>query len=142
MVIGSYDLERLADDVYKDRRITGSVYCSECGYNLHTLPYVYTCPECGNKYNARPLRMHGIFAPHEIIFPFRDIGAFLICALSAGLFGYGAFKTRDVVRMWMALILAAFTVLFAWHAFESIMRFSKATRIARRIALEEPAEEE
>ena len=142
MVIGSYDLERLADDVYKDRRITGSVYCSECGYNLHTLPYVYTCPECGNKYNARPLLMHGIFAPHEIIFPFRDIGAFLIGALSTCLFGYGAFKTLDVVRVWMALILAAFTIIFAWHAFESIMRFFKATRIARRIALEEGAEEE
>ena len=63
MPLSSNDLERLSDDIYKNRRITGLVYCGTCGYCLKTLPYVYQCPECGGSYNARPLSMQGIFMP-------------------------------------------------------------------------------
>jgi len=57
------ELERIADDMWKDRRITSPTYCEKCGYNLRTLPHVHNCPECGSEYNARPLLMKGIFLP-------------------------------------------------------------------------------
>lgn len=78
------DLDRLSDDIFKDRRISGSVYCGKCGYNLRTLPYLYQCPECGNDYNARPLVMKGVFLPQQIPVPWIDM-------LAVGFFGYIAY---------------------------------------------------
>lgn len=63
MVLSSDELDRMSEDIYKDRRVRTSTYCGKCGYNLKTLPYSYTCPECGNPYNARPLSMKGILVP-------------------------------------------------------------------------------
>ena len=66
MVLSENELDRLADEMYLDRRIAHSVYCGECGYNLRTLPYAGRCPECGGEYNARPLIMKGIFNHEKI----------------------------------------------------------------------------
>ncbi|MGB2987702.1 MAG: hypothetical protein WBE26_17690 [Phycisphaerae bacterium] len=141
MSLSSYELERFADDIYKDRRITGSVYCGNCGYNLHTLPYIYTCPECGSQYNARPLAMHGIFAPHEIEFPFRDILAALVCAVTTLVIGYPALKSLQAVRLAFAVVFAGLTIWFAWYADIRLGRYFKAVAIARRIAAQEKEEE-
>ena len=65
MTAGHDQMERLPEDIYFDRRITASTYCSKCGYNLRTLPYIYSCPECGQQYNARPLHMKGIYLPAD-----------------------------------------------------------------------------
>jgi len=75
------DLDKLSDDIFKDRRISGSVYCGKCGYDLRTLPYLYQCPECGNAYNARPLVMKGVFLPQQTPVPWIDM-------LAVPFFGY------------------------------------------------------
>ena len=142
MGLSGYELDRLADDIYKDRKITGSVYCGTCGYNLHTLPYVYTCPECGNPYNARPLLMRGIFTPHEIEFPFRDIAASLACAACTIFLAAGALRPVDVIRLGLAIVCAAFTVTFVWQAYFRLERYFKSVAIARRIAADEKELEE
>lgn len=77
------DLERIADDTWKDRRITSPTFCSKCGYNLRTLPYVHTCPECGGPYNARPLVMKGIFLPQDGLAPVTETWNVLVWAAIA-----------------------------------------------------------
>ena len=40
MSFTSHELDHMADDIYRNRRITGPIFCEKCGYNLKTLPYV------------------------------------------------------------------------------------------------------
>ncbi len=142
MSLTSHDIERIADDIYKDRRINSTLYCGRCGYNLRTLPYLYTCPECGNQYNARPPLMKGIFTPHEIMFPFRDYGLTLLGALSTLLLSLGLGSPLDVGRLIMALILGVFTVIFGYLSIGRSMQFIRDSRVAHRIRQEEEALEE
>lgn len=74
------DLEKVADDIWKDRRITSPTYCEQCGYNLRTLPYIYNCPECGNAYNARALVLKGIFTPRHGMAPTAETSLVVIWA--------------------------------------------------------------
>ena len=137
MVVGSDELDRLADEIYRDRRITGSVYCGNCGYNLRTLPYMYVCPECGDDYNARPTKMKGIFLPSGTVFPLPDCTATLVFALSTTFLSLNAFKPLDQVSLVIAGFFAVFTLLFARQAYIGIGRYIRAVSIIRRIALDE-----
>jgi len=137
MVLDNYDLEQIADDLYKDRRIIGSVYCGNCGYNLRTLPYVYTCPECGSKYNARPLVMQGIFAPYEIEFPFRDIMVTLICGLGTLAFAAKTINAFSVQWLVLTVLFIVLTASLILHAHSRLARYFKAVEISRRVAEQE-----
>jgi len=137
MSLNSYELERIADDVYKDRRITGHVYCGECGYDLHSLPYIHVCPECGNKYNARPLSMKGIFAPHEIEFPFRDIIVTAVCGFAMVAFTVQAVASLDVTWVVLAVTFVALTIALVLYLRSRLGRYFKAIEIARRVAAQE-----
>lgn len=137
MPLSSSDLERMADDIYRGRLLTISTYCAKCGYNLLTLPYVYTCPECGNKYNARPLLMKGIFIPSRYELPLRDLFVVLGFAVATAVIGYGAFKPLDVIRLVIGLFFAASTVICTAQLFNRLMRYIQAVQIIRRIKLEE-----
>lgn len=141
MALSSYELERIADDMYKDRVIRGSVYCGHCGYNLHSLPYVYTCPECGNQYNARPLKMDGIFVLHDTYFPASDVAAVLLCAPIVYLLIAGGVNPTDYGRLILGAGVGVVALTFAVKAYHRLPRFFKARSIARRIALEEQEEE-
>ena len=137
MVLSSATLERLADDMYKGRLLTLSTYCGGCGYNLRSLPYVHTCPECGSPYNARPLKMTGIFVPHAVGFPVSDLFLALINAVATGLIGIGAFNPLDVIRIAIGLFFAASTIIFLVQVWGKVKRYIKAVGIIHRIKLEE-----
>lgn len=137
MVIGSDELDRIADDIYTDRLITTSVYCGGCGYNLRTLPYVYTCPECGNKYNARPRKMKGIFNPHAVSFPVRDVLLTFGSAFGALVFGSAGVRAPNVASALFAGFFAIMAALSAREAYVGLGRFIKAFSIIRRIEAEE-----
>ncbi len=137
MVVSHDELDRLADDIYKNRRITGWMYCGHCGYNLRTLPYVYTCPECGHEYNARPLSMRGIFLPQQATFPLRDLAALLACVLGTAVFAYGSVQPARFVHLGIASLFAGLSLWFAAHTYKRLAAFLKAVNISRRIAAEE-----
>lgn len=137
MALSSTDLDHIADDVYKDRIITGTLYCGNCGYNLHSLPYVHTCPECGNQYNARPLMMKGIFFPHETYFPASELAVVLLLAPIIFVFVWGGINPVEYDRLAFAATLAVIMTLFAVQGYRRFIRFCKFHTIARRIALEE-----
>ena len=102
MSLESY-LDRVADDIDKDRRISSTIYCGKCGYDLRTLPYLYQCPECGNDYNARPLVMKGVFMPVRTPVPWIDM-------LAVPFFGYVAytFISESIpVRAYVSLAIGA-----------------------------------
>lgn len=136
MPLGSEELERLSDEVYSFRRISASTYCSRCGYNLRTLPYVYTCPECGQAYNARPLHMKGIFLPsdHEppggqvvmMLFWFALALLTVICAVAA--------PSR---WNWAMLVIGVLFLVTGvgqlMHVLRQLRRYRLARDIARRI---------
>ena len=140
MALSTTELERIADDIYRDRLLTLATYCGDCGYNLKTLPYVHTCPECGNQYNARPLRMTGIFLPHAAEFPVSDLFTALISGGVTGLIGIGAFNPLDVIRLVIGLFFAASTIIFAVQGWDKVKRYAKAIQIIHRIRLEEGEE--
>ena len=77
MDLSTDELEQLSQDIYSERRISHSIYCGRCGYNLRTLPYVGRCTECGNEYNARPVVRKGIYISTEVTFPFVE----LVCSM-------------------------------------------------------------
>lgn len=141
MVISSEELDRIADDIDKQRRITDSVYCGHCGYNLRTLPYAYQCPECGKEYNARPLSLKGIFIRYQAELPIREAFITLMGAASTVALGYGAFNPRDNVRMVICFVFALITVLFSAQSITRFRLFINSIRIGNRIRLEEEAEE-
>ena len=137
MPLDSYELDRLADEQYLQRRITSSTYCGECGYNLRTLPYVYTCPECGNQYNARPLHRKGIFDPYALEFPLGDVAATLLSALcSIGIFIRG-FRSSSAGTLLIGVMFLVLTILLGVKAYGRLARYLKAKAIARLIAAEE-----
>ena len=137
MVLGTDELERLADDAYKERRLSGTVYCGNCGYNLRTLFYVYRCPECGQEYNARPLVMKGIFLPQSISPPFADTAAVVFCGPIAYFLIDGATQPFEPTGFVMGILAAVLTVVYLWLAWRRWARLLKARLIAHRIAQDE-----
>ena len=152
IAVDSSELDRLADDQYLNRRINVPTYCGTCGYNLRTLSYVYTCPECGNSYNARPLHMVNIFLPDQFTFPLGDLISAIIFmaigldfAISSDAFAaiLLALKGNDVgnVVVWghfgVAFFLLPIGAVFLVKAWRGIARFVRARLIVRRIRADE-----
>jgi len=137
MGLSSSDLDRLADDIYKDRRLTASTYCGHCGYNLRTLPYVYTCPECGSPYNARPLKMTGIFLPQQRIFPFDDLASALVLTAAASFLIVRAVRDPAGGLVIPAGVMAALALAYLYRSTKCLARFFRLFGVARRIAREE-----
>jgi hypothetical protein len=130
------ELEWLAGDQYTGRSIGGSVYCGNCGYNLRTLPHVYTCPECGQSYNARPLTMKGIFQPHDAKIPFGDLAAMLLCGVASGWLIAGAISNGSRVWFLIGGALGILAIIFLIRARAEFVKLAKNREIARRIELE------
>ena len=137
MGLSEEELDRLADEMYLQRRISSPTYCATFGYNLRTLPHVYTCPECGHAYNARPLKMRGIFLPYEYEPPMSDAAATILCA-------FGAFlliaRGVNPVDQGLLIIGSGFGVLAIVYAVKFVLgmlRYLRARSIARRIEMDE-----
>lgn len=144
MSLSSGDLERIEEEMFTDRRITGSVYCGRCGYNLRTLPFCYHCPECGNEYNARPLKMKGIYVPFpgglaSVIRSFVGAAAFLAVT---PIFAIPAFTAPEPHALSIAasLLVAVAGVGYFVQGIDRCRRWLRDITIARRIAADEVAE--
>ncbi len=131
------DPAQVADDIYRDRCISGDVYCGKCGYNLRTLPHAYTCPECGNAYNARPLTMKGIFSPHEMVFPSGALLTTIILGIIAGTLMPSAINGRDIGRTIVGFVVTALALAYLIHSIRRLRRFWRLYTVARRIEAEE-----
>ncbi|MHC4697163.1 MAG: hypothetical protein ACYTFA_10505 [Planctomycetota bacterium] len=137
MSLSRHELEELADDTYRDRRIKGSTFCGRCGYNLRTLPYVYRCPECGNAYNARPLKMKGIFFPQAVYPPVKEMVATAFFSVIGVLLLISAIKPLDQGRLIFGVIFIAITGVFAGQVVHKFQHFFTFWSLAKRIAEEE-----
>lgn len=133
MPLSRADLDRLVDEILADRVIVGNVYCGRCGYNLRTLSYTGRCPECGSDYNARPLKMQGIFDARLVVFPTSDIFA---AVLTLALGGWLILTGLRPVAQWRlffglaSLVMGGFFVRLSWTG---SVRFFYLRVIARRI---------
>ncbi len=116
-----------------DTRIEQMIRCGTCGYNLHTLPAVGRCPECGSRYNAMGRRMQGIFLPQYNVFPWSDV----MTAVLSGAVAVGcafAFAVQRPLSVTLGLLAAAFLVLtaiagpMAWRNAGRYFRFRKVER--------------
>lgn len=142
MSLSSRDLDWIADEIYRGRRIAGSIYCGACGYNLKTLPYMYRCPECGTEFNARPTVMKNIFTPMEARAPILDfLGAVALLGMgvmtgwhSIGASGSGTYSWPGAAAAVVLLILGA---LMFDRAYGGLHGYLRSIRVARRIAEEE-----
>lgn len=137
MPLSEEDREQLADDIYSDRLITGSLYCSKCGYDLRTLPYIYQCPECGQEYNARALSMKGIFLPHHAEPPYRQIALVVVCGSGSVVLLGSGFNPPDIWRLLFGLTLGGWCVMEIGSAWQKVRDFRTARAIRRKIEQEE-----
>ncbi|UCE62189.1 MAG: hypothetical protein JSU63_10855 [Phycisphaerales bacterium] len=137
MGLSNSELESMADDIYRNRRITGSIYCGTCGYNLKTLPYVYRCPECGHHYNARPFAMKGIFFPQVTTPPVADPLAAVFFAAIAFPILCAAFTPFNGSMLFIGLTFAGLTAYFAGRAYVHFRAYQDYRSISKRIIEEE-----
>ena len=131
------DSERLADEIYRDRRISGTLYCANCGYCLKTLLYQQICPECGQEYNARSTVMKGIYFPHQGALPFGDFLTTLCYAAVSVALHWGAYRPVDGVRIAMAMVMSVFCLVNAYLTFQRFLIALRARVITSRIARQE-----
>ena len=136
MVLSNHELDRIAEDIYRDRRIRSSIHCAKCAYNLRTLPYVYSCPECGQPYNARPGSMKGILISKTVGFP---VGH----ALAAALFlivtipmVWAAFSAPTPMRIALSVAFGTGTTIILLRTIPLLREFSEVRRLARSIVEE------
>lgn len=136
MPLDSGELDRLADDTYKNRVITGFIYCGHCGYNLHSLPYLYTCPECGQQYNARPSVMKGIFTPHAAHVPLSEIAGTLLFVVVAVTLIWSGVKGSGTIRIIAGAAIGILGITLGTQAYRRLMQYFKTMGLARRIEAE------
>lgn len=139
-MIFSYDeLDRMADDTFRKGTITGNVYCGSCGYNLHCLPYVYRCPECGNQYSARRLRRRGIFRPEDMVFPVADIAWTLVILAITVAVAWHALTLSPMSYGWLGFAagVGAVALVFTFRTQRKLDGYMKSRAIARQIVMEE-----
>lgn len=137
MALSEKDLDMMAAEDSKGRRITNTLYCSECGYNLKTLPYKYQCPECGNAYDVHPSRMTGIYRyehGHLPVFDMLAILFFLIACLCTMPF---AFDTFHPIVLLLTVFFDVMMILYGFRAYHKFILFLRSRAIARHIASEE-----
>ncbi len=134
----AYAQQEIPDGVDPEKQITQNLYCGSCGFNLRYARFVGRCSECGNVYNARPLKMEGIFLPHSIRFPLVDmvLGVFL-CLASFFWIRRGVGTPADRGFLAFGGISAALGVFTLVYAVKQAMRFVRFHGILRRIQCED-----
>ena len=140
MPLSDKERNRFEDDILFDRRITQSLYCGNCGYNLKTLPRSYVCPECGQKYNARRQPMKGIYFPHNVEPPFAQMAGAVISATIAVSLLIGAFKPVNQGRLVVGVIFAVISICLAAQVYWRTKRLIKFRVLGRRIARQQDDE--
>jgi hypothetical protein len=133
MTLNSQELERLEDQLWAGERIYHSLYCGECGYNLRTLPYTGLCPECGGRYNARPLKMEGIFLPQNMELPVLDVLMLGIAVTFSILFIRDSINPYDSARMFIGVVGLILSLVFGHRAWSKFSRFLKFRSILKQI---------
>lgn len=137
MVLNEKNLELLAAEDLLGRRITNTLYCSECGYNLKTLPYKYQCPECGNSYDVHPKRMTGIYLYQMDRFPVFDVFSAVFLSVACLIYMPHAFNPINITFLMITLVLDVTAILFAIRSYHRIKRFMRSRSIARDINKQE-----
>ena len=139
MPLSSKDLDLIADEEFKGRRLSNSIYCDKCGYNLKTLPYKYQCPECGNLYNARPPDVTGIYLYDHYNVPVFDIAATIFSLIGFLLLFPMAFNPVNITALFLTVFFDLMMVIYGFRAYHRSVRYFRSRSIARHIAAEEDA---
>lgn len=133
MAIERDKLRHMLEEEGAENVISSTLYCDKCGYQLRMLPYIGRCPECGNSYNARGLKMEGIFLPQQAEFPGSDILAGLA---SAGLVAWLAAGLVQRFDLWALLFAALFgymAVVFLRQSWARLKRFVRGQRLTDKL---------
>jgi hypothetical protein len=137
MVLHSDELERIADQEAAGNTLAHDVYCGVCGYNLRTLPYVGLCPECGGIYNARPLKMQGIYlaGTHEIPY-LEGITAALFLIFAGGFLSQGIIPYSST-KVFFGLVCAACGVIGGLKTWAKLQLYLTFRQVERRVESDE-----
>ncbi len=133
MAIDHDGLRYLLEETEGENVITSTVFCDQCGYQLRMLPYIGRCPECGNPYNARGLKIEGIFVPHTAAFPASDIAAGLASAALVIWLVAGLIKRFDLWTLLFAAVFGYMAVVFLKQAWARLKRFIRGQKLADEI---------
>jgi len=134
MSFNTDELDRLADEMLRGARLAHSVYCGECGYNLKTLPYLGQCPECGHRYNARPLKMEGVFNPQSLELPIIDGLTVIMLACMGWFLLRGAFSPLQSGSVFLGALTLGVCGAVLSRFISRLRRFLKFRDIESRIS--------
>ena len=110
-----------------------SLHCNKCGYNLHSLPYMGRCPECGQEYDAKATKMKGIFRDEEVELPIGDALGFLLFAVFTVCLIAASLRPFESGMLFIGLITAVLMLVFAARGYAKLETFLSFHRVARRI---------
>ena len=128
------ELDRMAmEDAPSAGRLMTSVHCAECGYNLRSLPSIYTCPECGNPYNASPLRSKGIYQHTAEEFPAAHYASTIFCALVATILLWAGISQQVPLTILLGAVFVLLFVVFMYKAIVGTGNYYRAREISARI---------
>ncbi len=130
MVLGREQLEHMLEEEEGPRVMTRAVICDQCGYQLRMLPLVGRCPECGNSYSMRGIKMEGIFVPEAAEFPASDLVAGLVSAGLALWLVAGLVRRFDLWTLLFAGFLGYVGFVFLRQGLRRLRRFIRGQRIA------------
>ncbi len=142
MALSEKELDLLAAEDFKGRRITNTLYCNKCGYNLKTLPYKYLCPECGNSYDVHPSRMTGIYRYEHCHLPLFDMLSTLFFLVACLCFIPFAINPIQPVMLIFTVFLDVMMILYAFRTYRKFILYLRSRSIARHIASEEAFDHE
>ncbi len=139
MTVNSSESERIEEQVLSGDRIFHALYCGECGYSLKMLPYTGRCPECGGRYNARPLKMEGIFLPQNMELPIVDICMLVVGLSVSASFTFKSMQSPDSGQLFIGIVVLILSVMFAYRGWSKFAKFLRFKRLIKQI---EAAEDE
>jgi len=116
-----------------DRGISHALYCGRCGYLLRGLPYQGTCPECGNQYDADPIRMEGIFLPTFPRFPLAYAAGLLVNGVLSIWLLAGAFNPFKSGQFYVGLLFTALSCVFGVQLCRRVGEHFRYVDLVRRI---------
>ena len=133
MGLSTDDLDKLSRDVFSERRIGYSIYCSQCGYNLRSLPYIGRCTECGSEYNARPAVRKGVYISTEVRFPTVELVCVVFFLGSGVLLAIGGHRQVVPAMLTFGFLFLVTGVISAYLFYHRLGQYLHFRWVARHI---------
>lgn len=119
-------------DFIQAQGLNYDTYCAACGYNLRTRARFGRCPDCGNEYDARPLKFKGLLESSPPRFPFSELWHALLAGICAGVAALLA-ADGSIGVWWAAVPFVVAMAVFLFMALRQGVCWWRGLQILREV---------